>query len=98
MNLIAWIFYIIQKVMVVPVGSANELKQTQEDADNWYKTIQKEDHKLYPIYKKVLSFWAFKLFLLVFSIWLIPKLRDVYNGKSSEEEMFTEGDEIGFKK
>jgi len=98
MNLIAWIFYIIQKVMVVPVGSANELAKTQEDANNWWKELDNPDHKLHNIKNKYLQFWGFKLGLLVVSIWLIPYLRDIYNGKNVEEQMFTEGDEIGFKK
>jgi len=98
MNLIAWIFYIIQKVMVVPVGSAKELDKTQSDANDWWKELDNPEHKLHNLKTKYFEFWGVKLFLLVASIWLIPYLRNVYAGKSDEQEMFTEGEEIGFKK
>lgn len=94
MNLITWIFYIIQKVMVVPMGSVNELRATQEDAENWYKSLDDENHKMHGIKKKFFDFWAFKLFLLVASIWLIPVLRDVYNGvKEEPKELFDKNEE-----
>lgn len=86
MNLITWIFYIIQKVMVVPMGSVNELRATQEDAENWYKSLDDEQNKLHNLKKKFFDFWAFKLFLLVASIWLIPVLRDVYNGVDKQQK------------
>lgn len=90
MNIIAWIFYIIQRVMVVPMGSVNELKRTEEDANKWYKDLDNPDNKLHNIKTKVFDFWAFKLLLLVSSIWLVPYLRDIYNGVKTEKELFQE--------
>jgi hypothetical protein len=90
MNLISWIFYIISRVMVVPMGSVNEIKATQEDAEKWYKAADDENHKFHKLKKNIFEFWAFKLFLLVFSIYLIPKLKDIYNGKPQEDSMFEE--------
>lgn len=90
MKFISWIFYIISRVMVIPMGSVNDVKQTQEDAEKWYKDLDDENHKFHKLKKNILEFWGFKLFLLVFSIYLVPKLKDIYNGSPSEDEMFNE--------
>jgi 5-bromo-4-chloroindolyl phosphate hydrolysis protein len=80
--------------MVVPMGSVNELRSTQEDAEKWYKSLDDENHKMHNIKVKFFDFWAFKLFLLVASIWLIPVLRDVYNGvKEEPKELFDKNEE-----
>jgi hypothetical protein len=89
MNVITWLFYIIQRVIVIPTGSVNEMKATQEDAENWYKTLQDSEHKLHKLYKNVFSFWGFKVLLLVSSIILIPYLRRIYTGTTTDKT-FTE--------
>lgn len=86
MKLITWIFYVLRKVIIVPMGSVNDMQATEEDAIAWYKTLDNEDNKLHKIKKNVFEFWGFKLGLLVISIWLIPKLKDVYNGKTIDED------------
>jgi hypothetical protein len=71
------------------MGSVREVKETQEEADEWYKNIDKgENEKLKQIKADYLEFWGVKLALLVASIFLIPYLRDLYQGKIQQEEVF----------
>jgi hypothetical protein len=92
MNLITWLFFVLRKVIVVPLGSINDMEKTEEDAKQWYKDIDK-DERLKPIKTKVFEFWAFKLALLVLSIWLIPALRRTMHGADeSTDEMINTND------
>lgn len=80
MNIITWIFFIIGKVLTVPMGSINEMKQAEEDGHNAYKKIKETT-----IGKKVLEQWWFKVLLLIVGIiWLIPYLRERMRLKNRE--------------
>lgn len=75
MNLVAWIFYVIGKVLTVPMGSIKEFERSEEDANEWYKKVKETT-----IGKKLLEQWWFKIALLIIGIvWLIPYLRSRMN-------------------
>jgi len=90
MNLITWIFYILQKVIIIPMGSVREVKETNEQAVEWYKSLGKDNEDVKIVKEEYLEFWGVKLFLLISSIFLIPTLRDYYNGKVQNEQVFEE--------
>lgn len=75
MNFITWIFFVIGKVLTVPMGSIKEFEKAEEDGHEWYKKVKDTAFG-----KKFLEAWWFKVALLVLGIvWVIPTLRERMN-------------------
>lgn len=72
------------------MGSVREVKETNEQAVEWYKSLGKDNEDVKKVKEEYLEFWGVKLFLLISSIFLIPTLRDYYNGKVQNEQVFEE--------
>jgi len=85
MGIIRLIFLILTQFVSLP---SNEVAALKTEAQDWYDGID-NSHKAWKL-KELNMFWGFRVFLALFSIWLIPTIArwqsDLLNPRPLEDD------------